>query len=268
MPETDLSTWARFTDFVSALFPWAYAVLTSGAVGVVVAFMKPRRKRANQSRWRGFLVFLSKRYVKTHVIWAITFGLMVFTCFKAFDSVSTENRTLKKLAESNIEATIDLLVVGDDPRGATMGLVVSLTNRGAPAFVIPGSWTLYAKTASGNTVQAGAQPLRSDRNLDLCLPGGKVLRLVQEDALYLKAAHNSVSGYMQGFLFFQFPGISLSELVKPIDERRTNFTLSATSSFGQKISVTGTQPTEPWKFLDLKNPKPLDMPCQSGLPDY
>ncbi len=204
-------------------------------------------------------------------------GVAVFSAWrdqkKKVESSMEEVRNLRlqisALNQPAFSARIDFAILGAQPKGSQVALIVSLTNTGAPSAVLPESWELKAVAADGRSFEGWPNTLK-DKNLDFCLSPKMLMRFVRSDALYLKASRPvDRNGYQQGLLWFGFPDLPRELLIQPA----TRLILAATSITGedfkteitvqrlQELSQSGTK-----FFAGIENPAPIHENCTENAP--
>jgi hypothetical protein len=174
---------------------------------------------------------------------------------------------LDSLTLSDFHGTMDWAVIGSGPNGSHIGLIVSLTNKGAPSAIDNGSWTL--KAILSDAIYEGKPNTLLNKNLDFCFPPNKVMRFVRSDALYLKLASPlPMNGLTQGFIWFAFPGTQMARLMLPT----TIIRLEARSVSGQSIKVESSigdlveKSITTKLFIGIENPRVLETPCKENQP--
>jgi hypothetical protein len=172
------------------------------------------------------------------------------------------------LKKSNIVGEVVFAVLGKQAEGSHAGLIVNLTNDGAPSAIDPSSWKFTARTSDGK-IYRGSPNTLIDKNLDFCMGPSRAMRFVRTDALYLKASepieHN---GFLQGFLWFSIPALNDLSLKDPA----TILLIQSKSIAGQEVSVSTTvkdlrdKTGKTTFFPGIENPRALDVPCEENTP--
>lgn len=249
---SDISLWQRIIEAAKAFAPGLWAIITSGAIGGVFAFMTrvQRRRRKNASGWHNFLARLTHAKVTPHVIWAIMLPGCFYAWFVSFDSVNVKNHALTHTVEDltrpqfsieiRQEEMATVMVDANNPQAPHMyvELFAKVINKGASGSVLSDSWELRIKLFDGRIIDAEPTTLDATGRR-ICMPDGQHRQVIEKsDDLSLRAANTiDRNSYKDGILGFNIPAIPTDQIYR--DE--TEFTLTAKDTNNTEFSISVTR---------------------------